>query len=431
MTDSGKALVPVWTLATQDMKVPVLADDALTPERLGELRTVLAAMAEAPIVTLEAHPLPKDLDQSKGLRLDAASPLATHLSQLIKQTSKSAPKAALGADTETLYRMVVPAKVASQVGSGLVKPMASNAAPGGVHSALTGSAGIVAQASFTPVTAGEVAAVGGTAAGAAVGVGALTVAAPLVLMAVAVGVSAHAEQERRQAIEKITSMLETLHDDNLQRERSALNGCRAAVEKATAILLDHGEIGDTVGLPPAVHAIETAIADAETRLKKWEDALIGFGEGVVEIAQLKTQFDGIDNDQGGRFRAHLDLAELAIALKKRVLVLQAVEHAQKDEFNPFESFVRALKADQRRVTELESGIGEVLQRLSSIKLSRPRRRTEILFSRGEVDALLNTSYRLRDLARGVKDGNKKSDVAIEMVRSADGSLVVLPAAAVA
>jgi hypothetical protein len=425
MVDDDKKVIPLWTLATRDVNVPAVAEHALTPERLSELRTALAAMAKVPIATLEAHPVPEDLDKSKGMPLDAASPLATHLSQLIKQTSKSAPNAVLGADTETLYRMVVPAKVASEVGSGLVKPMASRAAAGGVHSALRGSSGIVAQSSFVPVAAGEV------AAGAAVGMGAVTVAAPLVLMAVAVGVSAHAEQKRKQAIEKITSLLETLHDDNLRRERSALNGCRAAVEKATAILLDHGEIGHAVGLSEAVHAIEIAIADAELRVKEWQDALAGIGEGPVEIAKLKTKFDGIDQDEGGLFRAHLDLAELAIALKKRVLVLQAVEHAQKDEYNPFESFVRALKADQQRLAELELGIGDVLQRLSSLRLSRPRGRTEVFFSRGEVDALLANSYRLRELASNVVDSNRKSDVAIEMVRSADGSLVVLPAAAVA
>ncbi|MHA7653796.1 hypothetical protein ACX9NE_17085 [Mycobacterium sp. ML4] len=437
MGDSKTTLVPVWTLATRDVKALPFDGDTMSPDRLDELRTVLAAMADAPIVTLEAHPLPKSLDRSKGLRLEAASPLATHLSQLIKQTSESTPATVAGTGGEALYRMVVPAKVAAEVGSGLVKPMASKAASGGVHGALMGSSGIAAQATFVPVAAREAAAAGaasGSAATvgvAAAGAGALTVAAPLVLMAVAVGVSAYADQKRQEAIEKITSLLEELHDDNLQRERSALNGCRAAIEKATGILLDQGRIGASVGLSPAVYAIDTAVAEADSRLKKWQAALAEFGEGPVEIGMLRTKFDGVDTDEGGLFRAHLDLAELAIALKKRVLVLQAVEHAQMDESNPFESFVRSLKADQQRVVELESDIAGVLQRLSSLRLTRPRGMREIMFTRGEVDALLNTSYRLRELAPSVSGGGRKSDVAIDIVRSADGSLVVLPATAVA
>lgn len=437
MVDSEKTLVPVWTLATREVTLPALAGDTMTPARLDELRTVLAAMADAPIATLEAHPAPKNIDRSKGLHLDAASPLATHLSQLITQTSKSAPAAVVGTGSDMLYRMVVPAKVASQVGSGLVKPMASTAASGGVHSALMGSSGIAAQATFVPVAAGKAAAAGAaggsaaTAGAAAAGAGALTVAAPLVLMAVAVGVSAYADQKRQQAIENITSLLENLHDDNLQRERSALNGCRAAIDKATAILLDQGRIGASVGLSPAVYAIDTAVADADTRLHKWQAALAELGDGPVEIATLRTKFDGVEKAEGGRFRAHLDLAELAIALKKRVLVLQAVEHAQMDDSNPFESFIQALKADQHRVVELESGIADVLGRLSTLRLTRPRGVRGITFSPREVDTLLSTSYRLRELARDVDKGNPKSDVAIDIVRSADGSVVVLPAAAVA
>ena len=114
--------------------------ETMTPERLAELRMVLAAMADTPIATLEAHPLPSDLDRSRGITLDAASPLATHLSQLISQTSK-------GVAGETLYRMVVPAKFAAQVGGGLLKPMTSKAGSG-VRSALVGSTGIVGQASI-------------------------------------------------------------------------------------------------------------------------------------------------------------------------------------------------------------------------------------------------------------------------------------------
>ncbi|MGV0731528.1 hypothetical protein [Mycolicibacter sinensis] len=433
MTDQDKAVVPVWTLATQDVSVPPIAgDEAMTPERLGELRTVLAALADSPIATLEAHPLPTKLDRKQGLHLDAASPLATHLSQLISQTSKAAPSAAVGATGETLYRMVVPAKVAAQVGGGMVKSMASKAVPGGVRSALVGSSGIAAHATFVPVAGGAAAAgaAGGSAATAgiaAAGAGALTIAAPLVLMAVAVGVSAHAEHKRQQAIENITTMLARLHDDALDRERVALSGCRAAIDKATAILLDEGQIGVALGLDSAVYAIETAVAQASQRLKKWQRALGTMDNRPVELAPLAEHFDGIDRQQGGDFRAHLELAELAIALKKRVIVLQAVEQAQLNPANPFENFIGALKRDQKTVLELEAGIAGVLRQLSTLQLDRSHGVRDVVFSRGAVDDLLRAAYRLRELGNGLDAAERPADVAIEMVREDDGSVVVLPA----
>src|SRR5580693_1180390 len=131
-----KALVPVWTLATGDVRVPPIAGNGpMTAERLAELRTVLAALADSPIATLEVHPLPDSLDRSRGIPLDAASPLAQHLSQLISKTPSS-PSTTLTTAGEGLYRMVVPAKVAAQFGQGLVRPMASKAAPNGIHGAL-------------------------------------------------------------------------------------------------------------------------------------------------------------------------------------------------------------------------------------------------------------------------------------------------------
>ncbi len=48
------------------------------------------------------------------------------------------------------------------------------------------------------------------------------------------------------------------------------------------------------------------------------------------------------------FRAHLELAAVAIALKRRVIVLRAVHHTQMDQDNPFEGFTRLLKQDEKR-----------------------------------------------------------------------------------
>ncbi len=435
MTTDSKALVPVWTLATEAVSVvDVLGHEGMTPARLAELRTVLAALADSPIATLEMHAMPQTRDRKGGLPLDVASPLAKQLAQLVTQTAKSAPPQLNVAETgEVLYRIVVPAKLAAQVGKGLVRPMAAQGPSGAVYGALVNSTGIVGQAKLVPVVGGAAAAgtagaATGSAATAGVAVasaGALTVAAPLVLMAVAVSVSAYAEHQRQEAIERITDLLEQLHEDNLDKERNELDGCREAIDKATSILLDQGRIGLSLGLDSSVHGINTAIAAARRRLKKWEAALDALSDGAVEVSELKKPFPGI-TEEGGTFRAHLEIARLAIALKRRVLVLQAVEHAQQDTGNSFKSFIGTLHDDGRSTDELESGINQVLLRLSSLQVKRDGGFRLPAFTAGEVDQLLQASYRLRALGDGLQVSGHRDDVAIEIERKRDGSLVVFP-----
>ncbi|MET7383191.1 hypothetical protein ABZT08_31065 [Streptomyces sp. NPDC005526] len=432
MAEARKALVPVWTLATGDVRVPALAgDEPMTAERLAELRGVLAALADAPIATLEVHPLPDRLDRNRGIPLDAASPLAQHLSQFITQSTRSSLTAARAtAGGENLYRMVVPAKVAAQFGQGMVRSMPSKVAAGGIHSALMNSTGIAANATFVPVgkvaAAGAVGGAGATAGVTAAGSAALTVAAPLVLMAVAVGVSAHADHKRQQAIARITELLEQLHKQKLEEEHSELDGCRDAIDKATAILLDQGKLGVSLGLDSAVHAINTALGRADRRLAKWQSALDKLPDGKpVEIGTLTKSFPGVD-EHGGTFRTHLELAALAIALKRRVVVLQAVDHAQGDPANLFENFARALKRDQQRLDELESSIAAVLIHLSALELAGPQGWRPV-FTTDEVDRLMRAAYRIRKLGDGVMVNSRSTDVAIEIARDKDGSVVVFPA----
>jgi hypothetical protein len=426
-------LVPVWTLATDDVSVPdVMGAEGMTPARLDELRTILATLADAPIATLEAHQIFERRDQKHAVVLHAGSPLAQQLSQLVANTAKSGSSAVNPAATgDILYRMVVPAKVAAQFGKGLVKPMVSKAVDGGIYDNLVNVAGksIAAKASFVPVAGSAAAA--GAAAGTAVTAGAVvTVAAPLVLLAVAVGVTAYAEHQRQQAIERITDLLEQLHEDKLDDERSELDGCRDAIDKATSIVLDKGRIGMSLGLDSAVHAIGKSIERSSRRLIKWQSTLDGLPDGAVELTALADGFPGIDA-AGGAFRAHLELARLAIALKRRVLVLQAVEHAQLEgATHPFTTFVRTLQEDERRVDELETGITSVLLRLSNLELKHRSGIRSIMFTAKEVDHLLEAAYRLRAMGDGVSNDARRSDVAIEIERNRDGSLVVHPAVAV-
>ncbi len=318
--------------------------------------------------------------------------------------------------------MVVPGKVAQQFASKAIKPMASKAAKGGVHSALVGGKRIVGQATFVPAQ-GQAAA--GVAAGTAAA-GALTVAAPLILMAVAVGVSAHADHRRQQAIDRITELLEQLHESKLVDAQNALDGCRGAITKATALLLDKGRIGISLGLDSAVHEIDKAIAAAARRLKVWQAGLEELSQGPVELGGLRKKFKGIGT-QGGEFQAQLELAVLAIALKRRVIVIQAVDHAQADTTNQFESFVGALHDDSNEVDQLESGIRSVLQQLSTLELSRRGGFKDIWLSAREADDLLGSAYQIRALGERISGESSQSDVAIDIVRSGDGSVVVLPA----
>lgn len=427
----GKAekVIPVWTLATRDVptQMQIPGTEQMTPELLRNLRTMLAELADVPIATLEVHPLPANLSRQGGIHLESTSPLATQLSQLIARTPKAGNTAVADiSGGEVLYRMVVPAKIADQVGKGLVKPMASKAVPGGVHSALTRSSKIAGQATFVPV-AGKAGAAGAVGGGAVVGAGAVTIAAPLILMAVAVGVSAYADQQRQAAIENITELLEKLVDNELRKERSALNGCRDAIEKATAVLLDRGTVGASLGLDASVYAISTALANAEERLSTWQKGLARLGDGPVEITALQKEFPDIEKPES-EFRAHLELASAAIAFKKRVLVLQAVEHAQMDKENPFESFVRALKKDERRVRELESGLADLLKKLSQLQLMRSKRFLDKhLLTSTEVDNLLSVTYKLREIGDSLPS-EASTDIAIEIARDRDGSIVVFPAA---
>jgi hypothetical protein len=275
------------------------------------------------------------------------SPLAQELARLVAAHSEHVPAVAQVAESsEVLYRMVVPAKVAAQVGKGLAKPMASKAVANGVYDNLvdTTTKSVIAKATFVPV---ETAAAGaaGTAVGTVAAGTAMTVAAPLVLMAVAVGASAYADHQRQRAIDNIAQMLQKLHNNKLEQERNELDGCRDAIDKATGLVLDRGRIGSSLGLDSAVHAISTASENAARRVQRWEAALDSLGNDRLEVSELEKAFPRISED-GGEFRTHVELAALAIALKRRVVVLQGVEAGQSDPDNPFENFVRSLKVDQ-------------------------------------------------------------------------------------
>jgi hypothetical protein len=416
--NDGAQIVPVWTLAEGEIDVPdVLGAKELTPARLRTLRAALAAIADVPVATLEAHPMPSGVDQAVGHRVPASSPLARGLAGLANlageqlQQQARTPRAG-----ETLYRMVVDAKVAEQLSRGLVQPAKSTTVAGGITGAIRDSRVITANASFVPAVAG----------GAAVTTAA--VAGPLILMGVAVGITAYAEAQQQERLTRIAALLEKQSEGALRRERYHLEASADALKKVTAILLDEGRIGESIGVGSADHQIGTAIAEARDRTRRWRAALDGFGAEPVQVHLLTNKFPGI-GEPDGEFHTHLELASLALILRRRLGIVQALEQVQLNTDKPMERFLAQLAAEQHDTDELEAEIESVLIRLSTLQLRSPRRIKDRLFMPKDVDAFLNTATVLHQLGARVTSSGRPTTVAIEMAQNQDGSVTVFPALA--
>ena len=89
--------------------------------------------------------------------------------------------------------------------------------------------------------------------------------------------------------------------------------------------------------------------------------------------------------------------------------------------------MRQLSADEKNVDELEARIVAVVRRLSELEVDRSHGVLDVMFSMGAVDDLLRFSRTLRKLGDIVNVEPASTDVAIEMVREEDGSVVVFPA----
>ena len=100
-----------------------------------------------------------------------------------------------------------------------------------------------------------------------------------------------------------------------------------------------------------------------------------------------------------------------------------------DSDNPFQNFIGTLAADSKRIDQLDISLNEVLLALSRVKLTSSRRVMNMMVTSGEVNSVLNASYRIRDIGDDVESSSDASDVVIDIVRNADGGLHVLPARA--
>jgi hypothetical protein len=424
--------LPFWILGSgpgEPLPVDVrLKAEGLTADKLRQLRSALAAFADDPPVTLERYELPAGT-VTGGHAVAQGAPILKHLAAIV------GPKAAVTTRTsaggETLYRMVVDQSVAGQLAQGLARPM--EAGGGGIYSAVLGKGGIVANARFVPAAAAEGGGVGLAAAGggAAIGLGgAVVAAAPFVILAVAAASAIYTEEQRRRALERIESSLKELLKNDLDQEMAAINGAMPALAKATSLLVDDGRLGASLGIDSAAYAIDTAIERARNRTQRWLQDVSRLSQGTT-VDQIEKSFPGV-KDGDGRFVAELRMAGLAVAAKRRIMVLQAVEHAQINQGLSLKRFLAEIEREATALDELEASLIDLLTKLSELPIRVGSGiRGRILLAH-DADELLKWPERLRDLRRREAPRvNSPGHIEIGIVLGTDGQARILEPTVVA
>lgn len=89
--------------------------------------------------------------------------------------------------------------------------------------------------------------------------------------------------------------------------------------------------------------------------------------------------------------------------------------------------MRTLKRHEKRVLELESGLNDLLEKLSQLQLTRSKKFLDKVLTGTEVDKLLSATYTLREIGDNLPTC-ESTDIEIEIARQRDGSIVVFPAA---
>lgn len=424
--------LPFWILGSgPEEALPIdvrVKAEGLTAEKLQQLRSALAAFADDPPVTLERYELPAGTIVG-GHAVAQGAPILKQLAEIVGPKAAAAARPPAGG--ETLYRMVVDQRIAGQLAQGLARPM--GAADGGIYSAVLGEGGIVANARFVPAAAAEGGGVGLAAAGggAAIGLGgAVVAAAPFVILAIAAAGAIYTEEQRRRALERIESSLKELLQNDLDQEMAAINGAMPALAKATSLLVDEGRLGASLGIDSAAYAIDTAIERAKSRTQRWlQDVSLLSQKATVD--QIEKSFPGVKNGDG-RFVAELRMAGLAIAAKRRSMVLQAVEHAQLNQGLSLRRFLAEIEREATALDELEASLIDFLTRLSELPIRVGSGiRGRILLS-SDADELLKWPERLRDLRRSEAPRvNSSGHMEIGIVLGADGRARILEPSVVA
>ncbi len=177
----------------------------------------------------------------------------------------------------------------------------------------------------------------------------------------------YAEEQRRRALERIESSLKGLLEENaLDQEMAAINGAMPALAKATSLLVDDGRLGQAWAIDAAVNAIDTAIERAKSRAQRWlQDVSLLSQKATVD--QIEKSFPGVRNGDG-RFVAELRMAGLAIAAKRRSMVLQAAEHAQLNQGLSLRRFLAEIEREAAALDELAASLIDLLTRLSELPI---------------------------------------------------------------
>jgi hypothetical protein len=422
--------LPFWILGSgPEEALPIdvrVKAEGLTAGKLQQLRSALAAFADDPPVTLERYELPAGTIVG-GHAVAQGAPILKHLAEIVGPKAAAAARPRAGG--ETLYRMVVDQRIAGQFAQGLARPM--GAADGGIYSAVLGKSGIVANARFVPAAA-EGGGIGLAAAGgAATGLGgAVVAAAPFVILAIAAAGAIYTEEQRRRALERIESSLKGLLQNDLDQEMAAINGAMPALAKATSLLIDEGRLGASLGIDAAAYAIDTAIERAKSRTQRWlQDVSLLSQKATVD--QIEKSFPGVRNGDG-RFVAELRMAGLAIAAKRRSMVLQAVEHAQLNQGLSLRRFLAEIEREATALDELEASLIDLLTSLSELPIRVGSGIRGRILLPGDADELLKWPERLRDLRRSEAPRVSSSGhMEIGIVLGADGRARILEPSVVA
>lgn len=427
--------IPVWNLVAENsIELSQVADSmpnvSMSPERLDHLRKLLTSFSDSPVATLEMHKLEAPTDAGAGVPLSSTSPLAKALAELVANTPEarnlfkvgsSAPRSA-AQGSEVLYRMVVPTELSGKLKSGALRSMSAKGAKDAIHSQIVGGGRIAGNASFVPVSGARATVTGASAVGVA---GALTVAAPLVLFAVAAAATAQAERKNSEAIDEIRRLLEKEQERELEKELSSLDACGESIDNAVNVLLDKGQVGHSLGLDSASNRLSELVHRTRRRLERWQTSLQGLQNSRVDIKTLEVEFPGVLSGQG-EFMVHLEIAKRGIALYKRLLVVQAVEHAQNSDVgNLFANFLEKLHRDEQKINQLESDVLHLLKGISNLELSPERRlRNRFTYTQSDLELFVEQTLKLKSLADVPFQELPTDEMVIEIEQHGDGSLVV-------
>ncbi|WP_312098779.1 hypothetical protein [Corynebacterium dentalis] len=427
--------IPVWNLVAENStELSQVADSmpnvSMSPERLDHLRKLLTSFSDSPVATLEMHKLEAPTDAGAGVPLSSTSPLAKALAELVANTPEarklikvgsSAPRSA-AKGSEVLYRMVVPAELSGKLKTGALRSMSAKGAKDAIHSQIVGGGRIAGNASFVPVSGARATVTGASAVGAT---GALTVAAPLVLFAVAAAATAQAEKKHDEALAKIEQLFTEFKEEKLKNEIVKLKSVSRSLRMASAALLDRVDPGKSLGLDNASGKLSDIVVEIEQRLEDWERSLNELRQENVDVKKLEALYPGILTGQGS-FLIQLEIAKSAISLNRKLLVVQAVEHAQSQfEANALTNFIDQLRRDEGEINRLEARIQDLFRDISQLKLvpeKRPLRK--IGYSQSDLKEFANQTLKLKSLADVPFQELPTDEMVIEIEQHGDGSLVV-------